>query len=178
MMKPKFWYWSSRSRTNDYHSITQIVMTPKLPSIIITPKTHGKNIVWKRKMFVQPLAFACAGGLMRKMCWTFCTSYYTLITQTTPGPTSAFYHSFFSGEFTWKHKFTHVDARCHVVPTIIRYSYLCRYLCKVHIPILSLYDSLFFLQVVKCKGLTRAWCKRDTFVSQYRVWVYTLHRVR
>ena len=58
MMKPKFWYWSS-SRTNDYHSITQIVMTPKLPSIIITPKTHGKNNVWKRKMFVQPLAFAC-----------------------------------------------------------------------------------------------------------------------
>ena len=94
MMKPKFWYWSSRSRTNDYHSITQIVMTPKLPSIIITPKTHGKNNVWKRKMFVQPLAFACAGGLMRKMCWTFCTSYYTLITQTTPGPTHFIIHFF------------------------------------------------------------------------------------
>ena len=118
MMKPKFWYWSS-SRTNDYHSITQIVMTPKLPSIIFTPKTHRKNNVWKRKMFVQPLAFACAGGLMRKMCWTFCTSYYTLITQTTPGPTSAFYHSFFSSEFTWKHKFTHVDARCHVVRILL-----------------------------------------------------------
>ena len=73
----------------------------------------------------------------------------------------------FSGEFTWKHKFTHVDARCHVVPTIIRYSYLCRYLCKVHIPILSLYDSLFFLQVVKCKGLTRAWCKRDIRLTIY-----------
>ena len=167
MMKPKFWYWSSRSRTNDYHSITQIVMTPKLPSIIITPKTHGKNNVWKRKMFVQPLAFACAGGLMRKMCWTFCTSYYTLITQTTPGPTSAFYHSFF---FRWIHVKAQIYSRWCSMPcctyTIIRYSSLCRYLCKVHILILSLYDSLFFLQVVKCKGLTRAWCKRDTFVSQ------------
>ena len=37
-----------------------------------------------------------AGGLMRKMLNFLHFTYYTLITQTTPGPTSAaFYHSFF-----------------------------------------------------------------------------------
>ena len=178
MMKPKFWYWSSSSRTNDYHSITQIVMTPKLPSIIITPKTHGKNIVWKRKMFVQPLAFACWWTDAKNVLNFLHFILYFNNTNNTWTDISILSFIFFQ----WIHVKAQIYSRWCSMPcctyTIIRYSSLCRYLCKVHILILSLYDSLFFLQVVKCKGLTRAWCKRDTFVSQYRVWVYTLHRVR